>query len=382
MSRFTNAMQGELDKIALSNDTLPAAESFAQYKQTELAQATALATKLGYNLDAEQIHAAGERFIMSGKKLVLTGTRQSDKQRVIIKYSTDRSGRQEITHEHLLAERLNQLDFAAHSFAAPAEYEYRDDGTSTVRVVEYITEDIPLLQLTTEQQFFSILRSLTTQAGLHATTAGHIRDIKAVFGLATATDYLAASEYYQTFITANAPTDSANETITQAVVTLHTNKSFLAQYAGFLTHTDFAPHNVRAKGTELYLLDQTSLHFGNKHESWARMINYLLLYNFELANYLLQYVADNRSPEEVTSLRMMRIYKLLYLLAFYCSSYQKTIGDHKELSLERLTFWHQVLECTLADTLPTPEQIATYTQKRDALRNQEEKNRQRELGQL
>ena len=56
--------------------------------QRELAGARPMLEQLGFILDTTQVHTGGERYLMSGHKLVLTGRRTSDNKRVVIKVSS------------------------------------------------------------------------------------------------------------------------------------------------------------------------------------------------------------------------------------------------------------------------------------------------------
>lgn len=375
---FTHAMAGEWNKIfSVTADKT----DFDQYQKLELELATKVLENLGYILDATQVHTGGERFVMSGYKLVLTGINKQ-RRKVVIKFSSHPAGREEIKHEHFVSTSLQQLDFAAHSFAAPTEFEFRDTTNHTFRAVEYVEEKTPMPTLPTTEQFFLALRAFEVQSGLHATTSSHIKKVNKIFGLATAKDYLRATDAYATYITDSKLASSITNTLKQAKEMLHQHTDTIRQYTGFLTHTDFAPHNVRLVDGELYLLDQTSLHFGNKHESWARFINYMYLYNTTLAQYLITYTRDNKSPEEYQSLRLMQLYKLIYLLAFYVGSHQRTSGNHQQLSAARLQFWSEILTAVQSDQAPEQKLIDTYKTTRNKLRDKDEKVRQRALGQL
>jgi hypothetical protein len=156
----------------------------------------------------------------------------------------------------------------------------------------------------------------------------------------------------------------------------------IERYTGFLTHTDFVPHNLRIGSGYMYLLDHTSLRFGNKYKSWGRFVNYMTLYNPELESALVEYVRKNRSAEEYEALRLMRVYKLGFLLAFYERSYGKTMGDVQELARIRIAFWTQALKAVLADTQLSKETIEAYKENRNRLRSDEEKQRQKLLNQL
>ena len=261
---------------------------------------------------------------------MLLATRNSDAKPVVIKFSTNQDGQKEIRHEAAVARGLLKVDFAAHVFKAPSEIAFNDTPAFTFRVTEFLPEEKAFIKLSTIDQFHLAVQAFAVQSGLHAATYGHVRQVKKLFGVAKVDDYIDSTKAYQAFIGANVIEKKQAEVVFNATNQLMEQAATIATYMDFLTHTDFVPHNVRLHDGELYLLDQTSLHFGNKHESWARFVNYMTLYNFELAQYLTQYIKDNRTEEEYQSFRMMRVYKLIYLLAFYTNSHLRTRGSHKK----------------------------------------------------
>ncbi len=160
---------------------------------------------------------------------------------------------------------------------------------------------------------------------------------------------------------------------------LRENEEVIEQYTGFLTHTDFVPHNIRIHNGQMYLLDHSSLTFGNKYEGWARFLNFMTLYNPPLTGLLTEYVKNNRTSEESVSLRMMRIYRLGEIIWYYIRTLEKSEGDLRTLNEARITFWSTVLTHIL-DNTPVPESvILDYKNTRDSLRSEEEKKRQQGL---
>ncbi len=126
----------------------------------------------------------------------------------------------------------------------------------------------------------------------------------------------------------------------------------------------------------LYLLDFSSLRFGNKHESWARFLNFMALYNPALENLLITYVEQNRSSEERESLQLMRLFRLGELVAYYANTLEKSSGDLFTLNQARIAFWTDVLIAELHNTRVDATVRTAYTQRRDALRSNSEKVRQ------
>ena len=357
-----------------------AKQEWEQYRAQELAGLTPLLTNTGHALDEVQLHTSGERYLQSGKKLVLTGTRRSDNAKVIIKASSHEVGAQEIAVEHATRHLLDTLPFAYGTLLSPKELLYTTAGGYTISVTQYLEQNQNFLTRSLTEQFTLALRALEAQEGVHATTYGHAKIIQSAFG------QWGAQEYIRSFLDLHAKITEADPTNASLIATLSTAQSFFTtyketteQYCGFLTHTDFVPHNLRVVSGDIYLLDHPSLKFGNKHESWARLCNFMMLYNPELEQALLQYVRDNRAQEEYLSLRLMRVYKLVFLLAFHAGNLAKTTGDLHRLTQERVTFWTEALKAVVADKPLDKTSIENYQRTRDNLRSPEEKQRQQKL---
>src|SRR5665213_513604 len=90
------------------------------YRDGELAHIIPILASLSITLDAEQPHISGERYLMSGKKLVLIGHHKGD-ERVVIKSSSDTKGIREIEEEHRVKETLRDLKFAYYILFSPKE---------------------------------------------------------------------------------------------------------------------------------------------------------------------------------------------------------------------------------------------------------------------
>ncbi len=358
------------------------------YRDTELANVTPILETLGYMLDQTQVHLSGERFLMAGArdvggggmKLVLTGMRRADSLRVVIKASRNPDGQQEIERERAARERINRIPFAYHAFTVPRELHFSYEGPFLVSIVEYVTQDIPLLSRPLNEQFFLTLKALECQEGAHATTGVHTAHVRSSFGLSNAEAYL---HEFDTFAAAAENAVPHNEKLAQifrdATHFLHDHRTTLERYAGFLTHADFAPNNFRVRGHELYLLDYASIHFGNKYESWARFLNFMVHHNPDLERTLARYVKENRGPDEYLALQLMRVYKIGFLLKYYAEATTKTEGATHELMQTRLSFWTLVMQCILDDCAVPPEAINTLLEKERILRTEEEKARQREM---
>ena len=87
----------------------------------------------------------------------------------------------------------------------------------------------------------------------------------------------------------------------------------------------------------------------------------------------------NRTPEESTALKLMRVYRLVELIRYYANWLSRTDGNLHELACARIAFWTEVLHGVLNDTEVPTEFVEAYKMKRDSLRSPEEKERQKNL---
>jgi len=355
-----------------------------EYCAHELVSLAPILSRYGITLDTEQKHLGGERYLQQavttvhGRKLILTGTYQGAS--VVIKATRDGNGKDEIKHEQMCRRILHDIDFAASTFLTPEETLSVEEDGFLISVTRFIAQEKQFIEHSLPDQFGFALRAFKAQEGTHATTAKHRRRIKNAFGIRTAQTYFHA---FQTFL-ANIRIARPNDTtlfplFEQALTTLREHEEVIEQYTGFLTHTDFVPHNIRIHEGKMYLLDHSSLTFGNKYEGWARFLNFMTLYNPPLVELLTQYVKDNRTPEESISLRMMRIYRLGEIIWYYVQTLEKSEDNLRALNEARVTFWSTVLLHILNNS-PIPESvIETYKKTRDSLRSEDEKKRQHGL---
>lgn len=360
-------------------------ELWEQYCKDEIAFATPILLRYGITLEDTQPHISGERFLMyavtttSGKKLILLGaTREGT--RVIIKVTRDARGVRELLHERDCRTILKKIDFAAEVFLYPREVLFTEEASMAIAVYEFIEQESTFLERPLAVQFDFALRAFKAQEGTHATTWGHRRLIRSAFEIRTAQTYLDIFATFITNIKKGLPQDThIHETLMHARDILTEESRTIEQYADFLTHTDFVPHNIRIRDNAIYLLDHSSLTFGNKYEGWARFLNFMTLYNPPLTKALTEYVRLNRTPEESVALRMMRIYRLGELIWYYTRTLGDTEGNLYTLNRARVTFWHDVLCSVVKDEEVPLSIIETYTQVRDTLRSDDEKRRQKGL---
>lgn len=343
------------------------------YVSRERALLLPLLAERGVILDQHQPNLLGERYLMqsisttSGKKITLLG-RLKDGTRVVIKATSDTLGAAEIEEERVARRTLDGIQFAAERFYAPREVYYFKAGGLTVSIQDFIEQTSTFIERPLKEQFSLALQGLKTQEGAHATTYGHMRAISHIFHIWESNEYLAAARGFAV----TGETEDARAELERSAV-------LIDQYAGFLTHSDFVPHNFRVREGNLYLLDHSSLRFGNKYESWARFINFMVLYNPPLADALVKYVEENRTQGEYESLRIMRIYRGIEIIAYYTQLLERSDGALKELNTERIGFWRAVLTSVLDRVSLKSEVRETYIARRDELRTPDEKLRQQGL---
>jgi len=349
----------------------------------ELELITALLGELGFTLENEQPHLKGERSLMqavttqSGKKFILLGRQQGDNRRVVIKITNDLGGKAELEHEQKCRKVLQQINFAYDVFFSPEEILFTEQHGYTISVQAFIEQECAFLDRPLKEQFTIALKAFKGQESAHATTYAHTRLVRSSFGSIDAQGYLEAfTTFKRKSISVQPKNTGLKELLEKAHALLSEHLYTIEQYSGFLTHVDFVPHNIRVSGSTIYLLDHSALRFGNKYEGWARFVNFMTLYNRPLEAALVQYVRDNRTPEESLALKLMRIYRLGEIIWYYIDKLEKTSGDLHLLTEKRVQFWSDVLGATLNDA-PVDEQIVEeYKKIRDTLRSEEEKKRQ------
>jgi len=353
-----------------------------EYCTKELATLSPILTSLGIKLDAHQPHIGGERYLMqavtttSGKKLILLGTETASGKMVVVKATNDPNGKKELLHDRNCRKLLNRIGFAYNTFLIPAEIAFVRKSGYIISVQEFIAQPKSFLEHTLEEQFTLALSAFKTQEGARATTYAHKKQIVSHFGKMEAEQYLQKFNEFTLGIRASQMNSDLSAVLEKAQMFLTAHRTIIQQYSGFLTHTDFVPHNIRIVDSSIYLLDHSSLRFGNKYEGWARFLNFMELYNPPLTQLLTNYVRDNRTPEELLSLQLMRVYRLGEIIWFYVQTLEKTSGDLQKLNTARVSFWTEILKATLGNH-PVEESIITeYKKTRDSLRSDEEKKRQ------
>lgn len=355
------------------------------YRNEELARIQPILNAQGLILDTYQPHVQGERYLMqavtteSGRKLILLGTRMSDGIRVVIKATSDVAGIREIEHERLCRKVLGEIQFAYRVFTTPEELLFYKKSGVSMSVQRYIDQECAFLDRPLEEQFAYALDAFKAQESAHAATYEQSRLVTKTFGSHHAKDYLDSFARFSFEIQSYLNDAHIQDVLSQAHSYLTEHARTIEQYSGFLTHTDFVPHNFRIADGKIYLLDHSSLRFGNKYEGWARFLNFMTLHNRPLENALISYVRENRTKEEVLSLSLMRIYRLGEIISYYVQNTKRSEGDLKTLNAARIHFWTNVLIATLHGQAVSDDVIESYTHLRDSLRSKEEQERQKNL---
>jgi len=358
-------------------------QDWEKYCTSELEVVLPILKNLGFKLEDEQPHLGGERYLMqavtttSGKKLILLGCSVSDNKRVVIKATSDHAGTKELEKERSLRMALKKINFAYQTFHSPEELLFVKQADFTISIQAFIEKDKQFIERSTEEQFSLALKAFKAQEGAQATTYKHRRFIKKTFGEKNAEDYLKDFLLFKKIILKTFPEKRA--VFGQAEEFLSTHVETIEQYCGFLTHTDFVPHNFRFVNNNIYLLDHSSIRFGNKYDGWARFINFMALYNPELEQTIVEYVRNNRTPEESLSLKLMRIYRLGEIIYYYTNTLQRSSGNLLELNRARIDLWSSLLEAVLENKVLDKNLIEKYKKTRDLLRDKEELERQEGL---
>jgi len=358
----------------------PTQSTWRAYLADELPIVTKLVAALGFELEVDQPHIKGERFLMQamtttgGKKMILLGKKGNKK--VVIKATNDTTGKEELRHERLCRKSLHEIDFAYEIFHSPLELHFIEREGYIVSINEFIDQPLSFLERPIEEQFKFSLNAFKNQERARATTKKHFQAVVQLFGNRTSSDYLQIFSTFQTFLENEGVSEEILENIQAAKKQLTSQQERIEQYCGFLTHTDFVPHNFRIQDGILYLLDFSSLRFGNKHESWARFLNFMTLYNPELERLLIQYMEDNRSVEERESLQLLRLFRLGEIISYYTKTLKKSSEQLLILNQQRVYFWNDVLSAELNNKRIDNNIVETYKKNRDSLRSQEEKERQ------
>lgn len=353
-------------------------EAWVSYRDAELEAALPLLARLGFKLEDEQVHLGGERYLTAGRKLVLVARRQSDGLRLVVKVSSHPDGVAELERELRYRRVLERINFAYHVFMSPPVLLDGTFGSMRVVATEFIEQSSTFLSRPVEEQLFLALKAFEGLEGVHATTYGHRHDVQRTLGIWTAETYRreVAQHLRQLSGEGSLP---LGQRLEATIGRLAADREVVDLYGSFLTHWDLVPHNLRVRGHDLYLLDHSALRFGSKHEGWARFTNFMALYNPALEAALVGYVAANRGQLEARSLRAMRLYRAIELAWYYWQTLPDARGDLQTLNQRRVELWLHVFDAVAEGRQPDPGYLAAYRAQRDALRDEAELRRQRNL---
>lgn len=355
-------------------------ENWQKFIEEDFKKVSSVLDELGFILEEKQAHIKGERYITGEKKMVLIARRKTDDKRVVIKISKDGSMIEEISKEWQARKILEKIDFAYHVFLSPEIILFTSRDSYTILVTEFIEQASTYLDRSLQEQFFLALKAFEAQEAVQVTTYEHANVISQTFGKWTAQDYVAKlEEKIDKIKNINSANIDLDKDLQAAKEFLSANIDIVDLYSNFLTHWDFVPHNFRVAKGEIYLLDHSSLRFGNKYEGWARFINFMTLHNSDLEKLLLEYIKNNRDQREYTALRAMRIFRLVELIAYYVLNLDNAEGDLKILNKKRIDLWTYVLTQVLEDKEIDKSFIKDYKELRSKLRSPEEIERQRAL---
>ena len=358
----------------LNNET-----NWEDYIKKEMDKLSGILSNLNFSLDEIQPHISGERFLMARNKMVLVGKRNYDNLKVIIKSSNNQDGQKEIINEKKARDILQNLSFTRETILFPREIFFGKKDNYLFWITKYIEQEKVFVEHSLEEQFFLILKAFESQEAFHANTFEHLRKVSSVFPVFYGREYFKEFEKFKESFAQNYPDLEIQKTIGLALQVLVRYKKEIDTFCGYLTHTDFVPHNFRVKNKDIYMLDCSAVQFGNKYESWARFLNYMIIHNPPLEKILVQYIKENRDKIDYINLYLMRIYKIGFLLQYYSISTNKTFGNLKKLTEERINFWHQILKSIIKNDQIDPKLVENYKKERDSLRSDEEKQRQKEF---
>lgn len=337
-------------------------------------------TKNGFTLDETQPHISGERSHMSQNKFVLLGCSNKTNKRVVIKCGNTKDVREEIKIEKEIRDKLEELGDVDSNISMPKECYFKKIGSWLFFIIEFIPQEKVFVAHSLKEQFYTILPILEGYEAFHLTTYKHIRKIHNVCTKYTETEY---SDDVQNFIK-DINNSEINQELKNKLREIETywndHKNIINKLGNNLIHTDFVPHNFRIHNKKIYALDFSAVRFGNKYETWARFLNYMTIHNPDLVEKLTSYLHIYGNINDIESLKMMRLYKILFILRHYARtvlSYAE--NNEKKLTHIRIAFWFNVLMHTLQNELLPSEKHLAYISKRDSLRSLEEKERQREF---
>ncbi len=338
-----------------------------------------LLATLGFVLEKEQPHISGERFLMAPNKLVLVGVQTANNLKVIIKISRLIKGREEIRQEKRVRDILSSFAFTKKVMFFPSEIFFGRRGEYLILVTEFIPQEKVFIARPLAEQFSIIIHSFKTREAFHSRTFKRVQKAARTFPVFDGNTYLDNFKGFKASVVSHYKNLALSRLLSQSQHILKQNIKIIEKHNNYLIHGDFVPHNFIIRGKSLYILDYSAFHFGNKYEEWARLLNYMVIHNPALERRLKKHIVNMRGETDYLDLRLMRIYKIGFLLAFYAQSLDKTSSDLHVLTKRRIKFWQEVLQSVIDDKNLDEGILEDYLKNRDHLRSPEEIKRQKEF---
>lgn len=358
--------------------SIQARQKWDEKIKSELPIIRELLSTIGVTLDEIQPNLIGEKFLMKTDKFVLNGVYAPEKARVIVKISNHKAGIKELEADRHIAQVVDKLSFSTEKIKTAKEYFYGDLGGYRVMVQEFLDQPEALIKLKLEDQYYISMRGFSVLESFYLAAKSHYKEVKSHFPILTGKDYLKTFSKYLKSVHKILNDPSVDSKLDDAYSLFKKHLKLIDKYSTYLVHEDFVPHNFRIYNNILYFIDHEALRFGNKYESWARYVNWMLVQNPPMEEKLVQHV-QKIGPEDYLNLRMMRLLKCAQLITYYAETLAKTSGDTYTLNLRRFNLWLEVLVALTNDRKLHSSFIEEYKQARDVLRTDDEKQRQKLL---
>lgn len=347
--------------------------------QKEINSLSKLVSTIGFELEAEQPHIDGERFLASPEKYVLVGKRKKDGLKAIIKASSFALAKKEIKTEKRVRDIISSFAPFKKAILIPKEVFFGKKKQYQIFVTEYIPQEKVFISLPFKKQFETIVETFNKREVLNGKTFKAVQSMYKDFPFLKTEGYLDNFKKFQNSVLEKYRTPGIEEAMGEAYKYIRANAATIDQQCEHLVHSDFAPHNFRVNGDQLYTLDCSAFLFGHKYEELARLLNYMVIHNPLLEKKIKNHILKTGGANEYLNLRLMRIYKIQFLLKFYTQALSKTTEDLLALTTHRVEFWEEVLRCVMQDRDLDSKILQVYLNNRDNLRSEEEKKRQREF---
>lgn len=355
--------------------------SIEQKIETLVNQASQVLDTMGFTLLRNQPHITGERAHLSLNKLVLLGI-DSSGDKVVIKVATRDKEKRQLETEHNIRSDIETLtSYSGNGPTVPQEVFFGFRNGLLFFITEYVEQHKILSEHRLETQLSMLQNTIEGEEFVnHSAIKRTIAKKDFSWPIHTADTYLKELRKNIRVINRN----RHNKQLTQNLRTIEQlfkdNKDIIVKFSNYLIHDDLMPHNFRINNKKIYFLDYSAIAFGNKFAPWARLVNYFTFSNPPLEKMIIENFKKNRSPEELESLRLFRLYKGVTLLAYYMNIAPNISGNFLRLTNVRIKFWQTMLHRLLQNKGLTPAEITAYIHTRDKLRSDQEVQRQKEIG--